>query len=257
LNAFSKIKRFSEIFLKTLRHLNVAKRLERRGEFPRSVLQTQIARWAGEMMVILKMEVSATGTPERNTPVIFVGNHLSYLDIPVLLLLAPGAFIAKKQLERWPVIGPAAKRIDTLLVDRTNKNSRQNIAESIAPFIREKKQSVFIFPSGTTRLTEDKPWRWGAFRIAHENNIPIQPFRIRYSPDVERAAFLDEDFFAIHLWKFLNGPTLRATVEFLPPTRVTDPAADAEKWWRWSREGMAEHLPPNDLTTCPDYHLPK
>ena len=53
-------------------------------------------------------------------------------------------------------------------------------------------------PSGTTSIDEKKTWRRGPFEIAKEFKLPIQTFRINYTP-LRPAAFIDQDWFLTHL----------------------------------------------------------
>ena len=128
------------------------------------------------------------------------------------------------------------RRVRTVTVERDSKDSRANISAAIVPMIKEKHQSVAIFPSGTTTQFEEKPWRWGAFRIAYENQIPVIPFRLTYRP-LRASAYLLEDTFFPHLLKLLKHEKIEATVEFHPPVQITHIESDTKKWWHWSKPG--------------------
>jgi 1-acyl-sn-glycerol-3-phosphate acyltransferase len=231
--------RFAQILHTTWRAASDLFRAEksptgRTREFTHHIMES----WAKDLLRILRVEVTQIGQPNL-APTLFVGNHISYLDIPLLMSAAPTVFIAKKELANWPFFGRGMKSVGTLFVDRSSTHSRKNAADAIAPFIQNNQQSVTLFPSGTTRLIEEKPWRWGAFLIAKRNNIPLQPFRIVYSP-ARRIAYIDDDFFPTHLWRLLGSKNLKAEIEFHPPIQVQDPEQDALKWWAWSREKLTE-----------------
>lgn len=189
------------------------------------------------MLKTLNVEVTTSGDSVERHPVILVGNHISYVDIPLLMKVAPVVFVAKRQLQRWPIFGAAATSVGTIYVDRDSKGSRNSAIASILPALKENGQSIAIFPSGTTTMDEAKPWRWGAFRLAKACRVPIQPFRIRYTP-VRKAAYLLEDVFFPHLFNMLDGSVLKAHVEFHTPIEVSSPETDAAKWWEWSRESL-------------------
>ena len=165
---------------------------------------------------------------------LFVGNHLSYLDIPVLLSQSPVAFVAKKQIGTWPIFGDACRTIGVVLVDRQSKDSREKTSGQIADAVRNRRQSVAVFPSGTTCLDETKPWRWGVFKIAKDYGIPLRPFRLKYTPR-ESTAFVGDSYFVPHLWTLLDEPKITATIEFHDPVMVYEPEAEANKWWAWTR----------------------
>ena len=227
----------ARVFLETAWHTHALRSAERRGRLPRDVLHGTMTSWARSLLSVLGVELRGNH-PRLEEPSILVGNHLSYLDIPVLMSVAPVVFVAKRELASWWIFGPAMKSVGTVFVDRESRESRKNIGASLTPQLLEKRQSVVIFPAGTTTLHEDKPWRWGAFRLALELGIPVVPFRLRYTP-ARRAAFLLEDRFLPHFWSLLKERRIGAELEFHPPVRITDPERDAAAYWNWSREGRA------------------
>lgn len=234
MNHLNATKRFLEIFAVGSSGLNRCLKAGRgKDAIPREVLNDTLTDWGKRSLEILNLRLTQTGTPSQ-TPTLFVGNHVSYLDIPVLMSQVPLMFVAKKEVGSWPVFGTAVRKLGMVLVDRDRSDSRLKAAEAVGECIVKRKQSVAIFPSGTTSLEEAKPWRWGAFVIAKRYGIPIQPFRLRYHP-ARPAAYLMEDVFVPHLWKLLGLKELEVFVEFHPPIRVSDPEKDCAQWWEWSR----------------------
>ncbi len=196
--------------------------------------QASITGWGEEIMEILNIHVRTTGTPSKE-PTLFIGNHISYLDIPLLCSRAPVVYVAKKELQKWPLFGKAMTSVGTVFVDRSSIHSRKGAADEIAPYIKQSGQSVAIFPSGTTTLEEQKPWRWGAFVLAKRHGIPIQPFRLCYKPR-RAVAFIEDDLFPPHLWNLVRLGKIEAQLDFHEPILVDDPDAEAKRWWQWTRE---------------------
>lgn len=194
----------------------------------------RMGKWARDLLSIIEIDVKSNEVP-LSRPSLFVGNHVSYLDIPVLMSQTPVVFVAKRELASWPVFGTAMKSVGTIFVNRESKESRKSVAATVAPYLLEKKQSVAIFPAGTTTLNEDKPWRWGAFALAKEHRIPVVPFRLTYHP-LRAAAYLMEDSFPVHLWKLLGSGEMRVEIEFHPGIMVEDPAHEAMRWWNWVKQ---------------------
>jgi 1-acyl-sn-glycerol-3-phosphate acyltransferase len=230
--------RFLRILSGTRRHVGVL-RAGRGGSLvpPPEILHPVMKAWGEEMLATLRVRIEATGDREFREPALLVGNHVSYLDIPLLMTQLPVVFVAKSQIGKWPVFGEACRSVGTVFVERESGHSRKLAGEAIGPYIRREHRSVAIFPSGTTTVDEAKPWRWGAFLIAKRYDIPVRPFRLKYTP-LRRAAFIDADIFPVHLWQLINAGEIRAEIEFHAPVRVGDPEADAERWWRWSREKL-------------------
>ena len=236
--------RFFSVLTETRRHASALFREERQnGRIGSDFLHSTMKGWAELMLKTLGVQWEALGDDGTlDTPAIVIGNHMSYLDIPMLMSQLPVSFVAKKQISRWPVFRHACRAVGTVFVERDSGSSRRTTAESIGPYVQRERRCVAVFPSGTTTTDERKPWRWGAFLIAKRHSIPVRPFRLRYQP-LRRAAFIDDDLFPVHLWQLLQRGGVKATIEFHPLVEVTDPKRDAEHWWAWSREGLGP-LPP-------------
>jgi 1-acyl-sn-glycerol-3-phosphate acyltransferase len=226
--------RFQKIFTVTLNRIRLIQQAEKRADFVQALRHGHMKLWGEEMLRLLNVEVSTQGEPVVDRPIMFVGNHISYIDIPLLMAVVPVVYVAKTQLGKWPVIGKACRTARVVMVNRDSKDSRGETARAVSKCILETQQSVALFPSGTTRLDESRPWRWGAFKIAQEYGIPIQPFRLSYTP-LRTAAFIDDDGFVPHLWRVLGQEKIVAKLHFHPPVMIEDAEKDCEQWWRWSR----------------------
>lgn len=190
--------------------------------------------WSREIMDLLQLQPVVKGKPTQERPAIFVGNHLSYLDIPLLMTTVHDVcFVAKQELSSWPIFGTGAKRLGTVFVKRGNSSAQNQVYQGLKLALREERKAIGLFPSGTTCLDESKPWKFGAFRLAHELNIPLQVFRIRYSP-LRRVAFIDKDLFPVHLWGLCSGKPLEASLEFAEPVRITNPEKECVQWQAWA-----------------------
>jgi 1-acyl-sn-glycerol-3-phosphate acyltransferase len=150
-------------------------------------------KWASDVLKTLGFQLKIQGTPPRGS-CILVGNHLSYLDIPVVLASeATATFISKDDLLKWPIIGAGAKAAGTIFVSRKSGADRSTVREKIVKCLGENTDTkIVVFPSGTTSLGETKPWKKGIFEIAKSAQVPIQLFNIQYRPERE-AAYIDDD----------------------------------------------------------------
>lgn len=220
------------VFTSTAGYLKSARRAD-------AVIANLKGAWAHEVLSRLNVQTYIIGRPDTTTqPLLFVGNHISYLDIPILMSTVPSlSFVAKNEVASWPVFGAAARKIDTIFVKRGSGASRENAKLAIVEALNERKR-VVVFPSGTTCVNESKPWRYGAFQIAQLANCQIQPFRLTYTP-LRRAAYIDRDFFPWHMVQLATEPSIQAYLEFHPPVSVQDIGEDAKYWQNWSR-GLIE-----------------
>lgn len=189
--------------------------------------------WANEVLDILDLKLITDGEVSKQKPLIIVCNHSSYLDIPILMSKIEGSvFIPKAELLRWPLFGPASKKIETVFVQRNSKSSRSQAREEITLQLIENQKRIVVFPSGTTTLGEELFWNKGIFEIANHYNIPIQAARISYSqPRV--AAYIDEDQFLYHLHNLSQQPPLKAQVEFHNPILIKNIMPDLENLRLW------------------------
>lgn len=200
-------------------------------------------QWASDTLDEIGLKARVIGEISRDRSVLFVGNHLSYIDIVLLMRYVYGiSFVAKKEIEDWPLFGHGARAIGTIFVKRENAENRGLARIAIAEALREGKR-VAVFPSGTTCMNESKDWRRGAFEIARDEKVKIQPFRLTYSP-LRTAAFIDDDALLPHMSRLIRTPNMTATLEFHPLIEVTD-AEEARLYCQdWSRRRDLESRMP-------------
>ncbi len=115
---------------------------------------------------------------DLNEEYIFVSNHISYLDIPMMMKVIRRRnirILGKAEMNKIPVFGAIYKR-GTVSVDRLSAKARSNSMFELINFL-DKKISVFICPEGTFNTTRYplKSFYDGAFRIAIETQKPILP----------------------------------------------------------------------------------
>jgi 1-acyl-sn-glycerol-3-phosphate acyltransferase len=194
-------------------------------------------RWARDIVSHFKINIQIRGKPNcQNEPCLFVGNHISYLDIPILIYGCPElSFVSKKEVKSWPVIGYAAVKMNTIFIERNKPSSRASAKNEIANSLLTNKQKLVIFPSGTTAIRPTSHWRKGAFEIAENNNIKVQPFRIRYKP-LRAAAYIDADNFLVHMYQLFILKKIDVTLEFHEPVFIKDSIEACSHWKNWCEE---------------------
>lgn len=110
-------------------------------------------------------------------PVIFMSNHESQLDPPILIaaLPLPAVYIAKQELKRVPFIGWAAWAAGVIFIDRSDRDRAIRSIHAATEQIRGGK-NVVIFPEGTrSRTGEMLPFKKGGFALAMDAGVPIIP----------------------------------------------------------------------------------
>ena len=118
---------------------------------------------------------------------VFSGNHISNIDIPVMIASLPVSvrFLAKAELFKVPVLGGAMRAIHIVRTDReAGAGAHHAINEQVTRVVDEG-LSLVIYPEGTrSRNAEMMPFKKGAFRIAIDNGMPMVPVTITGSETV-------------------------------------------------------------------------
>ncbi len=135
--------------------------------------------WARLVLLggFVRLKVQGADRVPRDTPVVFMSNHESWLDIPALLAAIPVQvrFLAKKSLFSWPFFGWAIASMGFIPVDRENRRTAIKSFEDAAARIRAGR-SVLIFPEETRTVDGNLlPFQRGGFLIALKAGIPIVP----------------------------------------------------------------------------------
>jgi 1-acyl-sn-glycerol-3-phosphate acyltransferase len=104
--------------------------------------------WHSIVHRILGIRVLITGTPCTQQQTLFMSNHISYLDIPVLGSVIPASFVAKEEVAGWALFGFLSKLSQTVFIQRTRRGTGRARNELAAMI--ERKKTLIIFPEGTS-----------------------------------------------------------------------------------------------------------
>ena len=144
-----------------------------------------IGQWAmrvSRRILGIKVEVSGLDRIDPRTALIFMPNHISFLDGPMLEMLIPGAarVVLKKSILRIPIVGLGMRFVGFVPVDRKGvKGGKRSIARAVQ-MVRDKGYSFLIFPEGTrSRDGKLQRFRRGGFFLALESGAPIVPVTIQ------------------------------------------------------------------------------
>ena len=135
--------------------------------------------WGRSILWVSGIRTMSTGFDQhlRDRSYIYMSNHQSNFDIPVLFSALPVQFrwLAKAELFRIPIFGPSMRGAGYISIDRSNRKSAFNSLTRAAEAIRNG-TSVMIFPEGT-RSTDGKllPYKKGGFVMAVDAGVPIVP----------------------------------------------------------------------------------
>lgn len=224
-NSFEKVSLIIAVFKETFKHMRLIQDVGvPQTEEEKKKLRALEISWARTMLKITDVRVMVSGAPVLTEPCLFVSNHMGYLDIPVLKGLLDASFIAKSEVRRWFIFGPAAAAARTVFVDRSNQESRKSVADQIGRFIMEQQRSVCVFPEGTSS-SHGKDWKRGSLVIAEKFHIRVQPIRIAFKP-LRPCAYITRDNFLTHLWRLLDHRDNVAYVHIFEPRSLHNVDAD-------------------------------
>ena len=138
--------------------------------------------WGKTLSFIFNIKLIVKGKHNlKNRNYIFVANHASFIDIPLLLIAVNRytVFIAKSELSKIPIFKSILDKAGFIFVDRKNNDSAVKSMNNLMDDIKKIPRSVAIFPEGTrTSDGELLPFKKGATIFAINTNIPIIPVAI-------------------------------------------------------------------------------
>ena len=159
--------------------------------------------WHKILCKIFNIKVIINGQTERHAQTLFVSNHVSYLDIPVLASTIPASFIAKQEVKSWPVLGILATLQQTVFISRDKHNALAG--QQAINNILQNKTNLILFPEGTsTDGTTVYPFKSSLFSLAFQENTEklfIQPVTLNIIEINHKQIKLqqDRDLYAWHI----------------------------------------------------------
>lgn len=212
------------------------------------------ARWYWAAVCrALGLSVRVLGAPARaaGRPVMFVSNHSSWLDIPVLGGRLEACFVSKDNVAAWPAIGTVARLGRTVFVSRSRRSTGEERDRMQARLAGG--DALILFPEGTSSDgARVLPFRSAFFAAAFGESAPlIQPVSVVYDRlaglPVSHAsrpvfAWYGDMSLAPHFWQVAQWRGKRATVLLhrpIDPADYPDRKALAQAAWQAVAEGAA------------------
>jgi 1-acyl-sn-glycerol-3-phosphate acyltransferase len=177
---------------------------------------------------------------------LYVSNHLSLADTPLLVSVYPQPFMAKRETVKVPIIGQAGYMSGNILFDRADPEARKRALRLAVERIRELR-SIYVFPEGTrskTGVPKNEP-HLGMMLAAWDENIPVVPIAIygsqrllrtfsakvtiKYSAPLQPRDFATREGFARACWGRVLEMfyELKAAADGTDPSPVSAPAGPA------------------------------
>lgn len=124
----------------------------------------------------------------KNAPVLYVVNHISWLDIVILGAVLPRAsFVAKSEIAEWGAVGWLASLQHTIFVDRSSRHDSANQRDTLLSSL-QRKDSVILFPEGTSTVGQKVlPFKSSLFAVAEQAkkqldiDVAVQPVTLAFT----------------------------------------------------------------------------
>lgn len=180
-------------------------------------------RWSRHFMALLShalpLRVTVRGQVP-STPMLWVSNHVSWTDIPLIGMIAPLSFLSKAEVRAWPIAGWLAVMAGTLFI-RRGANDSQRLRRKMTLQLSVDASPLVIFPEGTT--TNGRSLRTFHGRLlasAADAGVALQPVAIRYTRNGNAdaiAPFIGDDDLLSHLMCLLRADRAEVEVQLLQP----------------------------------------
>jgi 1-acyl-sn-glycerol-3-phosphate acyltransferase len=196
-----------------------------------SPMQIKVLRWwSTRLLSVLGVRLSVYGQVQEAP--IWVANHISWLDILVLMSIAPSRFLSKSDVAEWPLIGWFAKRLGTVFIRRGA--SEVGVATEQLKHWVGLGDRVLFFPEGTSSASAPLKFHARLFSLPVSLGAAIAPVAVMYHDTQVKPrsdlAYIGEQTFVQSLTHLLAQKQLVAQVVLLP-------SIDAASF---NRNGLAE-----------------
>jgi len=192
-------------------------------------------RWSRVLMALCGVKIRVLGSPVLRGPVLWVANHVSWIDIFCLNSVRSTAFVAKREIRQWPIIGWLVAGAGTIFIARGSRQALHHVGAQMQQRLR-RGEVVGLFPEGTTSAGFDVlPFHASLFEAAIRTRVDIQPVALRFYQHGRRsdvAAFTGDQTLVANMWQLLGATGMCVALEFL----ASHPAAQCQEL---KRHGMA------------------
>ena len=166
----------------------------------------------------LKVSVQVHGVMPREHA-LWVSNHISWIDIPVIGSLTRVFFLSKAEVARWPLMGRLARAGGTLFIQRGSGDSDQ-VRQQITDFLKQKLPILFFPEATTTDGRQVRRLHGRLLQSAIDSQANIQPVVMCYVTAQRKLdlviPFIGDISFVVHLQQVLAHPAVTAHVMVLP-----------------------------------------
>ncbi len=204
--------------------------------------EATVQAWAQRMLEVLGIGLKVRGSTPRAGPLMLVANHISWLDILVLLAARHCRFVSKSDVRHWPLIGRLATGGGTLYIERASRRDAMRVVHRMAASLKAG-DILAVFPEGTTSDGISLlPFHANLIQAAISADAPVLPVGLNFiDAGTGRTSlspcYIGDDSLVGSLWRTLAGPRVSAVVTFGQPQWAQ--GRDRRAWARDLRSAVA------------------
>jgi len=207
-----------------------------------------IQRWSKRLLKIFGIQLQVNNADALlGSSYLLASNHVSWMDIHAINAFKPIRFVAKSEVEKWPIFGWMAKQLGTVFINRESSRHARQVVTNMAELL--KTQSICIFPEGTSTIGKSvQPFKPNLFEAAAQAQVPVCTMAIAYfdrntGQHSEAPAFIGDMGLIGSMAKILKNRRLRVELTFFQAINA-DPGmqVDRKELAQHSQEQIAQYL---------------
>ncbi len=180
-----------------------------------------IQKWSHDTLKILGIhvvhETPLAHVENSESPLLLVGNHVSWVDALIIQSIQPSIFVAKSEVKGWPIVGHIATGCGVVFVDRGSPSSARRMVDDVASALHHG-YCVAGFPEGTSSEGSSVSlFHANLFEAAINHQVQVLPLAIRYTNPTTgalclKAAFIGDIGFVASLHQVMSSAGIQAKV---------------------------------------------
>ncbi|HIS70541.1 MAG TPA: 1-acyl-sn-glycerol-3-phosphate acyltransferase [Candidatus Enterousia intestinigallinarum] len=132
------------------------------------------------LLYVVGVRVRVHGKLVAHRPLLVISNHISIFEIATFPVAFGGSFIAKKEMESWPLVGWVARKFGVVFIDRRPSHAMDALTQ-VQQTLRDVSYPIFLFPEGTTTNgAYVKPFKSTLFNFVENSDVLVQPMVMNY-----------------------------------------------------------------------------
>lgn len=179
----------------------------------------------------VKIKLNNSLSDTSTMPWLTVANHVSMIDMFVLMKYIPGGFIAMNDIKKWPILGKLITNIGTVYINRHSRQDISPVCQAIEKALRLNKNVLFFPEAYTSPGFDTLPFKAALFQTAIDAHVPVQSVALRYydqqNQRTDKVSFAGNINVLGSIWRITSLTEITVAVDFAPSFNTSaDKTAD-------------------------------